>query len=601
MSVPYTFATIPNGNAIPLSYLDANFNYLSTSPAFTGNVTVGGTLTVTGATGLSSLTASGNGSFGGTLGVAGALTLGTPAAAQGILNLSGATSGTVTVKGAAAAGTWSLTLPTTAGTSGYILTTDGTGVSSWTNPTALGIDLDVGSTAITSGTSGRVLYDNAGVLGEYALVPLSVGGTNANLTASNGGIFYSTASAAAILSGTATANQLLTSGASGAPSWTTATYPATTTINQILYSSAANTVTGLPTANGGVINTGATGIPSVTATPTLGVAGASAGRVALSGATSGVVTLQTAAAAGTWSLTLPTTGGTNNYYLKTDGSGVSSWSQISLTAASGSVTGVLPVANGGTNASSAGITAFNNITGYTAAGATGTTSTNLVFSTAPTLTGVSLAAGTNTVAPLTLTSGTNLTTAAAGVVEYDGTSFYATSVASSRQVVDAEQFVCVGATPVSLSNSSTSAQSIFAAANDTLTLAAATTYFFESYLYITTGTTSHTTAIGFGGTATFTSILYDATLVSAAATTIATTVSSVEVITASATVLNAASTNAATKIRLRGVMRINAGGTIIPQVTFSAGPTGTCQTNTNSYFRIWPVGSNTVEAVGNWS
>jgi hypothetical protein len=49
------------------------------------------------------------------------------------------------------------------------------------------------------------------------------------------------------------------------------------------------------------------------------------------------------------------------------------------------VTGVLPVANGGTNASSASITAFNNITGYSAAGATGTTTTNLVFSTSPTL------------------------------------------------------------------------------------------------------------------------------------------------------------------------------------------------------------------------
>lgn len=43
------------------------------------------------------------------------------------------------------------------------------------------------------------------------------------------------------------------------------------------------------------------------------------------------------------------------------------------------------VADGGTGTSSAGIGAFNNITGYTAAGATGTTSTNLVFSTSPTL------------------------------------------------------------------------------------------------------------------------------------------------------------------------------------------------------------------------
>lgn len=59
-----------------------------------------------------------------------------------------------------------------------------------------------------------------------------------------------------------------------------------------------------------------------------------------------------------------------------------SWGKITLT---GHVSGVLPVANGGTNASSASITAFNNITGYTAAGATGTTSTNLVFSTSPIL------------------------------------------------------------------------------------------------------------------------------------------------------------------------------------------------------------------------
>jgi hypothetical protein len=50
------------------------------------------------------------------------------------------------------------------------------------------------------------------------------------------------------------------------------------------------------------------------------------------------------------------------------------------------ISGVLPVANGGTNASTASITSFNNITGYTASGATGTTSTDLVFSTSPAIT-----------------------------------------------------------------------------------------------------------------------------------------------------------------------------------------------------------------------
>ena len=49
-------------------------------------------------------------------------------------------------------------------------------------------------------------------------------------------------------------------------------------------------------------------------------------------------------------------------------------------------TGTLAVARGGIGTGTAGIGAFNNITGYTATGATGTTSTNLVFSTNPTIT-----------------------------------------------------------------------------------------------------------------------------------------------------------------------------------------------------------------------
>lgn len=79
------------------------------------------------------------------------------------------------------------------------------------------------------------------------------------------------------------------------------------------------------------------------------------------------------------------------------------------------VTGVLPVANGGTNASSASITAFNNITGFTAAGTTGTTSTNLVFSTSPTLVAPALGAATATsINGNTFTTGTYTLTGTAG-------------------------------------------------------------------------------------------------------------------------------------------------------------------------------------------
>ena len=76
--------------------------------------------------------------------------------------------------------------------------------------------------------------------------------------------------------------------------------------------------TGLATvAQGALLSATAADTISATRTPTLGLAGTAAGTLGLSGSTSGVVTLQTAAAAGTWSMTLPTSGGTNGYILTT--------------------------------------------------------------------------------------------------------------------------------------------------------------------------------------------------------------------------------------------------------------------------------------------
>jgi hypothetical protein len=146
-------------------------------------------------------------------------TLGLAGTAAGTLGLSGLTSGVVTLQTAATAGTWSLTLPTSGGSNGFILTTNGSGVTSWTNPTALGVDLDVGTTAITGGTSTRVLYNNAGVLGEYSSVPVALGGTNvtaAGITAFNNITGY-TASGA---TGTTSTNLVF----STSPSITTPTF-----------------------------------------------------------------------------------------------------------------------------------------------------------------------------------------------------------------------------------------------------------------------------------------------------------------------------------------------------------------------------------------
>ena len=112
--------------------------------------------------------------------------------------------------------------------------------------------------------------NNAINSGTFPSLVLSEGGLNANLTANNGGIFYSSASAGAILAGTATANQVLRSGSSTTPAWTTATYPATTAINTLLYSSATSVISALATANSAALVTTSTGVPGLSGTMTNG-------------------------------------------------------------------------------------------------------------------------------------------------------------------------------------------------------------------------------------------------------------------------------------------------------------------------------------------
>jgi hypothetical protein len=123
---------------------------------------------------------------------------------------------------------------------------------------------DTNVTLTLGGSPTTALVNAASLtLGWTGQLGLTRGGTAASLTASNGGIVYSNATTLAILSGTATSGQMLQSGASTTPAWSTATYPATTTINQILYSSAANVVSGLATANSSVLVTSAGGVPSL--------------------------------------------------------------------------------------------------------------------------------------------------------------------------------------------------------------------------------------------------------------------------------------------------------------------------------------------------
>jgi hypothetical protein len=165
------------------------------------------------------------------------------------------------------------------------------------------------TSTLVTGTAPFVVASTTLVSGLSAQTAVTAT-TATNIAAGTAGqLHYQTGAGATGFVAAGTAGQVLRSGGAAIPVYSTATFADTYAVSTILYASASNAVTGLATANGGILNTGATGIPSVTATPLLGVAGTTAGTLRLSGVTSGVVTIATASTAGTWSLVLPASAG----------------------------------------------------------------------------------------------------------------------------------------------------------------------------------------------------------------------------------------------------------------------------------------------------
>jgi hypothetical protein len=158
----------------------------------------------------------------------------------------------------------------------------------------------------------------------------------------------------------ATTGQILQSqGSSSDPAFSTATYPATTTINQLLYSSSANVVAGLATGNNGVLITSAGGVPSFLADGTTGqVLTATAGAppswatptsiplviTSVTHAASPYTALSTdvflacQTSGGTITILLPNAPTTGKTYQIKDSNGASATSNISVTTVGGTVT-----------------------------------------------------------------------------------------------------------------------------------------------------------------------------------------------------------------------------------------------------------------------
>lgn len=150
---------------------------------------------------------------------------------------------------------------------------------------------------------------------------------------------------------------------------------------------------------------------------------------------------------------------------------------------------------------------------------------------------------------------------------------------------------------------SSSAQPWFPTAG-AVSVAANKTYIFEGYLRLSrsVGTSSHTTSLLFGGTATLTSIAYRAIVnTSDVVTNAAANQTAVEV--ATATAVKAASTSATEQIAvwIRGIVRVNAAGTLIPQFKYSSAPGGAPTVLANSVFTLYPIGTGSVTSSGTWA
>jgi hypothetical protein len=209
--------------------------------------------------------------------------------------------------------------------------------------------------------------------------------------------------------------------------------------------------------------------------------------------------------------------------------------------------------------------------------------------------------GTSTLAPLVFTGGTLNTTATAGSVEYDGTVLYNSPTTAQRGLLPAMMFR-LQTTNRTLADSA-STQNVF----DTpasITLDSSMAYELEAVYYITrsAGANPHTLSTLFSLGGSLTSITYLAETTSTTGNALG-PVSRLIATGATATVVTASSsvTTEQITVTLRGIVRTNAGGSFTPQIQYSSAPGGAPTILANSFLRLTPLGTSSVQSVGNWS
>lgn len=151
-----------------------------------------------------------------------------------------------------------------------------------------------------------------------------------------------------------------------------------------------------------------------------------------------------------------------------------------------------------------------------------------------------------------------------------------------------------------------SAQPLLASGQSSFTSPGSSSYEFEGLFFITraAGSSSHTTSILFGGTATISAILYVIESTTTTGAPGATTNSQMlvsNVATATVCATTSTSTTENIVVKIKGVMSITTGGTIIPQFQYSAAPGGAPTIKAGSYIKLLPLGADDATTFGAWS
>ena len=497
--------------------------------------------------------------------------------------------------------------------------------------------LTVGTTTVSGATDTYILYNNAGTLGNYGLT-----GTGTTVVMQNSPTLTGNVTMSAPASGTT----LITYAVAG--SYALQVVGSATVGQSVgLYIQAGTNGSDYAVAvknyagnNMFLVNgAGNVTISASSSGDTLSIGQfAGSSQLALTGSTSGTVNIKTAAAAGTWSLQLPAAvPASNNSVLVSTTAGVSSWlastgsagsnvlstaptltGQITVNASAaatkamlinGAASGSAAIAmaqNSGTGSLywiSAGTNGYLNIGGNggsePATGAIAITSTGSVSIAAPSGNpALTIAAGTASVQPLLFTAGTNLTTAAAGSVEYDGSVGYFTSIASNRAVWMAEN-VAVSTTTYQLANQTAPQKMLNTSTLGALTLAVGT-YEFECGFALSALDTATSSVFGWtlAGAATKT-VAWMSRATSGTIATAQTTYSTYNT-AANAAIVPANTTGVGTAY-ITGIIRVTVAGTVVPQISTNTGATAALVA-VNSYFKVRQVSGGTgIIAVGNWT